>query len=270
MYRTLNGVAHFSFARPGPGHKIIPAIVRRTPQETWHVPDPGAKEPVMSNNPGKPKTIWTYAEAEDKKPSLVRLTADHLCLAVVPKADLEKTAASLEAGGDVVSQNIPLAKITGIEGNVEWADSVVSLTVTYRLSETKTETADFQLNNKKEWEKLSGSLLGRLGPGWERQEARHSAVRSALWPLGTAVVFALVTWWMYHEASLIAAGEELEAHGHGRTRLVISVAHLIEGWVGPTGVLIIGAVLVLACMAWLWYALAYPDTHVAIRSKEVS
>jgi hypothetical protein len=222
----------------------------------------------MSDDPKKPKTIWTYAEAEDQKPSLVRLTADHLCLAVVPKGDLEKTAAALEAGGDVVSQNIPLAKITGIEGDVEWADSVVSLTVTYKVGETKTEEATFQLNNQKEWDELSGSLLGRFGPGWERTEAKHAAWRSALFPLGAAVVFALITWWMHYEASRIAAGEHLEAHGSGRNRLVVTVMHWVESWIGPTGVLLLGAVLVLACLGWLWYALANPNTYVALRSKE--
>jgi hypothetical protein len=230
-------------------------------------------EPDMSGDPTKPKTIWTYPSpvAEKKEPTLVRLTADHLCLAAVPVADLDKTVAALEAGGDVVSQSIPLAKITGIEGTAGgWIAYGVNLTVTYKVSETQTETATFQLNNKKEWDELGGSLLGRFGPGWELKAAKHPAWRSALFPLGAAVWFALITWWMHYEASRIAAGEHLEAHGSGRHKVVETVMLWVEGWIGPLGVLLVGAVIVLVCLGWLWYALANPGTHVALRSKEVS
>jgi hypothetical protein len=218
----------------------------------------------------KPKTIWTYAEAGEDTPSLVRLTAEHLALATVPAADLEKTVANLEAGGEVVCRTIPLTKITGIVGDVEegWADQSVGVTVTYRLSDSKTETATFKLAQRSDWNELSGVLLERFGPAWQRKEARKSSWTSALWPLGIAVVVGLVTFWMYTEASLIAEGQHLKEHGAGKAKLVSTVMHLVEGWIGPTGVLVLGAVVLLACLWWLWYNIANPGRQVMLQTME--
>jgi hypothetical protein len=195
----------------------------------------------MSTEPVKPRTVWTYPSAEDKQPTLARLTADHLCLAVVPAADLEKTVVALDAGGDVV---------------------------TYKLSDTKTETATFQLAERKDWDELSDALLERFGPGWERSAKKNPSWFAALWPLGVIVVAALVTWWMHYEASRIAAGEHLQATGSGRAKAVTAVMHLVEGWIGTTGVLILGGLAVLVGFLWLGYALAYPGVHVTLRPRE--
>ena len=93
------------------------------------------------------KAIWTNPSPEDEEPSLVRLTADELCLATIPGEDLEKTVANLEAGGHVASQNIPLGKVSGVEGYLESdsADATVAVTVTYKVSDSQTETAEFHL-----------------------------------------------------------------------------------------------------------------------------
>jgi hypothetical protein len=218
----------------------------------------------------KPKTIWTCAGADEDAPSLVRLSGDQLSLASVPAADLERTVANLEAGGDLACRTIPLATITGVVGEIAdgWAGRSVSVTVTYRSSESKTDTATFELARRTDWDELSGVLLGRFGPGWQRKEVRNSPWRVALWPLGVALLVGVVTFWMCREASLIAEGHRLQTPGTGKAKLVRAVMHLIEGWIGPTGVLILGGVLMLACLPWLWYSIAYPGRRVTLKSLE--
>jgi hypothetical protein len=223
----------------------------------------------MSNVMTSAKTIWTNPTPEEDEPSLVRLTADALCLACIPAEDLEKAVADLEAGSQVVSQNIPLGKITTIEGHIDNSETV-SLTVTYKVSDSQTETAEFQLPQRKDWDEFSEQLLQRFGPGWERKEERESRWSSAFWPGLVTVIAGLVSGWMYHEASLIAQGRKLSEHGSGRTKVLFGLMHLIEGWIGPTGVLILGGIVVLLGLLWIWYSIASPGVNVVLRSREGS
>src|SRR4051794_4561494 len=80
--------------------------------------------------------IWANPGAAKDRPTLVRLTLDSLTLATVPSADLEQVSAALRNGGDLPGKVIPLASVTGAEGDEDGAE----LKVTYRTGPTSKES----------------------------------------------------------------------------------------------------------------------------------
>jgi hypothetical protein len=211
--------------------------------------------------------VWTNPVSEEDEPSLVRLTSDALCLAVVPAEDLEKTATTLASGGAVTSRNIPLTAITQLQGD----EGDIELTVTYKQGLSKTESVTIRLAKSIKRDELLNALTNSLGPGWQRDRNRTSRLRAVLWPLGALALVSFVPWFMYDEAQLIAAGRHLEAHAlNRRARGMQIVMHWIEGLIGATGVLILGGLLACGCLVWFCTALGSPPVRITLRPKRSS
>jgi hypothetical protein len=207
--------------------------------------------------------VWTNpnADTDEDEPSLVRLTADALCLAVVPAADLDKTVAALNAGEPVAAKTIPLATIERLHGDEDESELVVS----FKQGVIKTEEVTVTLADAGQRNELMAALADRLGPEWQLSSRRTSRFKASLWPIGCLVVAAALIWIMYMEAVVIAGGGHVEAgHGRARSRLFRIVTGWLAGLLGPTGVIILGVVLAVLCVIWLGYAVAKPPTRVTV------
>jgi hypothetical protein len=216
----------------------------------------------------RPCLVLTNPEAEDGAVSLVRLTAEWLTLAPVPKEDLATTARELPNGGTVSGQIISLASLVKLEGGEDEAD----LTITAR-EDGKTTTATVQFASSGAREGFLGALLEQAGPAWKRHDRKVRRWSTALWMLAITAAVAGATWFFYFEASHIAAGRNPLLHedrGSDKSRQVAAIAHWVERVIGPTGVLIVGG-LALAVCAFFWFgALTYPPAHVVFEREGLS
>jgi hypothetical protein len=207
--------------------------------------------------------VWTNPDADTDldEPTLVRLTADALCLAVVPAADLDKTVAALNAGEPVAAKTIPLATIERLHGDEDESELVVS----FKQGVIKTEEVTITLADANQRNELMAALADRLGPDWKLSSRRNSRFKASLWPIGCLAIAGLLTWLMYDDAVIIAAGGHVNpGHGRAKSRLVRMVTTWLAGLLGPTGVIILGVALAVLCVIWLGYAVAKPPTRVTV------
>jgi hypothetical protein len=81
---------------------------------------------------------------------------------------------------------------------------------------------------------------------------------------------ALLTWVMYSEAEQIAAGRNLKPVGRtGKVKVASGIMHWIEGLIGPTGVLIVGGILMgLLVLVFLAYMMSPPVRIVIEPARE--
>jgi hypothetical protein len=211
--------------------------------------------------------VWTNPGSEKDKPSLVYLKPDALCLAVVPAADLEKTAAALLGGGAVVAQIIPLRTITQLEGDE--GDNL--LNVAFKQGEGKSDSVDISLVDGSQRDEVLDALRVCLGSDWECERRREGRLSASGLPLFVTAVAAVLTWEMYDEAQRITAGEHLKVvGGNARTKIFSFVMHWVEGHVGVTGVLILGGLLVTLGLWWLVYAVTHPSIRITVRPRGTS
>jgi hypothetical protein len=222
---------------------------------------------MSSGTLDKPLQVWTNPKSAKDKPSLVCLKPDSLWLAVVPTADLDKTAAALKNGGEVVAQHIPLARITQLQGDE--GDSEV--TVTYKQGESQTGEVTITFADRSTCDQFRNALANRLGSGWQWERRQIGRLSLSLWPLVTTAVVAVVTGFMYFEAHRIAAGEHLKSPfgDNARLKLVSLVMHWVEGLIGTTGVLILGGLLLTLCIVWWVYEVAHPPVRITVRPQTI-
>jgi hypothetical protein len=205
--------------------------------------------------------VWTNPDAEEEKPTLVRLTADALTLAVVPRGDLATVVAGLGDGGTVAGKVIPLAAVTKVEADENGA----TLTVTYKTGGSKTKSEEIPLADGAAQEGLLGALADQLGPSWRRHRRTTSR-----WIVGGLFLVALAcvaggTWFFYTEAAEIAAGRQLDPRGvNAKQKAVSAISHWAEGLLGPTGVLIVGGVLLTICLLVFVAVMLYPWSRAVL------
>lgn len=205
--------------------------------------------------------FWSNPDSEDKKPSLVRLTPETLCLAVIPKAELENARSNWERGHDLAAQTIPLSALTLVQGDKDNND----LTVTFHQGDSATDSVTISLPDPAQRDELLGALAQRLGPGWERDDRQRSRFANIWWPLGAVVFCSVLTWWTYGEAQEIAAGHQLKEPRRVKARIIMAILHWLEGQIGATGMLIAGGLLIAGCLLWLVAAVAVPPVRITIK-----
>jgi hypothetical protein len=211
----------------------------------------------------KPNRVWINPAGEEGQPSVVCLTADALCLAVVPAADREKSATVLAEGGRVPSQTIPLAEVTQLQGEEGASD----LSITYKKGKVTTDSVTVTLLDVSRRDDLLAALQDRLGPAWTCERRRVSRLSACRWPLGVTIGVVLLTWLMYGEAEALAAGRHPNVGGQKDVIRLLREAMLwVEGLIGSTGVLIVGGVLVSLSIGWLVYAVYRRPTRITVRT----
>ena len=169
------------------------------------------------------------ANPEDEKLSGLRtaLTGGAAVKSVVPDADQVLWSAVSSVKANKFSDNLNIHHKQG--------------------SQTRMKNVTFK--NAPARDVVLAALERRLGPRFQKREAQYGVARAAVAPLLTAAGLALFTYIAVQAAVGIAEGEEAEIRGRSQVikRLFVWVVELL----GPTGVTIVGSLLVLGCIAWL-------------------
>jgi hypothetical protein len=213
----------------------------------------------------KIRKIWTNEKVDDENHPLVWLTADALWLAKTPPPEHEAAIARLHKGLFVAALMIPLSEITALEGDENDND----WTLSYRTSASDTTevTLSFRDNNQRD-EAVRLLTEGAGAVSGVSAIDRHEVhwVRKSLLPAGALVAVAGITWLFHFEARKIAKGEKLKAVP-GQFEPWFTIARWVEGWIGPTGVLIIGGALMLFCILWLIGVITTTRHRITVRQK---
>lgn len=210
--------------------------------------------------------FWANSGAAKDRPTLVRLTPDALTLAAVPSADLEDVIAALKEGGDVAGHVIPLSSLSGTGGD----EDSTALTVTFWTGPSRKESKAIAFVDKAQRDEFVAALVAALGPGWQRSRKRVSRWKVGFWTLMPTAVAALITWGLHVEAARIAQGLPPVNWGKGKLRLLATAAHWIEQQLGPTGVLIAGAVLVGVGLLLFALVMAVPPRNIVVEPADQS
>lgn len=88
-----------------------------------------------------------------------------------------------------------------------------------------------------------------LGSGWSRREIQYGPLRAGVGPLVSIVVVGGITAALWAGARSLAAGDDVDTDG--RRGLFKKVFVWVLDLLGPTGVLVLGGVIVLALLWWL-------------------
>jgi hypothetical protein len=111
------------------------------------------------------------------------------------------------------------------------------------------------------------ALEQRLAPRFQRHEVQYGVVRAALGPFFMGVFVALFTYGSMWTAVLFAAGDEAN-YVKGRHAAVARGHILVCRWLGPTGVAIVGGLVVLGCVVWLVKRVKQPPLMITLSPSD--
>ena len=132
----------------------------------------------------------------------------------------------------------------------------------HHLQDAKSRMTNVTFKDAAARDTALAALARRLAPRFQKHEVQYGVIRAALVPLLTMAGFAAFTYVAVLAAAGIAAGEDVDIHGRGRAqkRMFAWALELL----GPTGVGIIGGLIVLACLAWLVARVKQPPLMVTL------
>ena len=113
------------------------------------------------------------------------------------------------------------------------------------------------------------ALEQRLAPRFQRREVQWGTVRAALAPFFTGVLVALLTYGSMWTAVLFAAGDEANfVKGAGGYATVAQLHIVVCRLLGPTGVAIVGGLVVLGCIVWLIERVKQPPLLITLSPSD--
>ena len=113
------------------------------------------------------------------------------------------------------------------------------------------------------------ALEQRLAPRFQRHEVQYGVVRAALAPFLMGVLVALLTYGSMWTAVLFAAGDEANfVKGAGRYAFAAQLHIQVCRWLGPTGVAIVGGLVVLASIVWLVKRVKQPPLMITLSPSD--
>ena len=135
----------------------------------------------------------------------------------------------------------------------------------YHRQDSKTRMKNVAFKDAPARDVVLAALARRLGPRFKKQEVQYGVARAALAPLLTGAGLAAFTYIAVQAAIGIAEGEEAEIRGRsqGVKRMFVWAVELL----GPTGVTIVGAFLVLGCIAWLVARVKQPPLMITLSPR---
>lgn len=205
--------------------------------------------------------LWTNPEnQDDDNPSLVRLGRDGLFLARIPTEELDGAAGALASGESILGRTIPLKSIRRVSGTV----GEPGLNIVIRRDDGGRQAIDIGMRDPIQRDEFLDALEARLGNDWERVNRRTGRVKDALWPFGIMIVVGLITWFMHWEAERLEAGNVPKVRGRARSRIVRQLIHWVAGALGPTGVLVVGGLLIVVCLVWLFAVISHPVERIVL------
>jgi hypothetical protein len=113
------------------------------------------------------------------------------------------------------------------------------------------------------------ALEERLAPRFQRAEVQYGIVRAALAPFFMGVLIALLTYGSMWTAVLFAAGDEANfVKGAGGYASAAQLHIVVCRLLGPTGVAIVGGLVVLGCMVWLVERVKQPPLMITLSPSD--
>ncbi|HEY2941555.1 MAG TPA: hypothetical protein VGN09_03885 [Vicinamibacteria bacterium] len=113
------------------------------------------------------------------------------------------------------------------------------------------------------------ALEQRLAPRFQRHEVQYGVVRAGFAPFLMGVLVALFTYGSMWVAVLFAAGDEadfVKAAGQHATAARLHI--LVCRWLGPTGVAIVGGLVVFGCIVWLVKRVKQPPLMITLSPSD--
>jgi hypothetical protein len=113
------------------------------------------------------------------------------------------------------------------------------------------------------------ALEQRLAPRLQRHDVQYGVVRAALGPFLMGVLVALLTYGSMWTAVLFAGGDESAyVRAAGRHESAARLYILVCRSLGPTGVAIVGGLVVLACIVWLVKRVKRPPLMITLSPSD--
>jgi hypothetical protein len=213
-----------------------------------------------------PTAVDVYSSSEQLFDRLVVLTNEALFTANPDKAQVKGLAAAVTAAAPAVKSVVPDAEeiafrsISSVKANRHRSD----LNVHYNDGQVRIKNIDFDSPAIRD--RAFESLRRRLGPRFVKDEVQYNVLSAAFAPLLTVVVFAGITMFLMGAAQELADG--VEARTSGRNAFLKSMFVLVLNVLGPTGVMIVGGLLVLAALAWLVARVRKPPLMAILTAKK--
>jgi hypothetical protein len=229
-------------------------------------------EKVMNQaeSPKLPVQVWSNPSSKPSAPSLVHLTKDTLSLAFLPAIDLGTALAALQSGLALSAQQIALTAITLVQGEQEKSE----LRVHFMPEKRQSESVLIPFADGTQRDEFLNTLTKQLGSGWilTREPRKFKGWFDFSKPLSMMGGMAIVTWAAYYEAQRVAAGDHLQPHGRYNfsMKLLHAALEWINGFFGPSGVLLLGLFLVFVYSGWVFYGLAHNEVCITLEPDDLS
>lgn len=192
--------------------------------------------------------------------NVLAIYPDHVMVARPTESALGEQLARLEADPAATpdgAKHIPFATIT----NVRYNEKDQHLDIHYRQGKDKKE-ATFTFADTAEREEVFAELKKVL-PTYSEKRQEMNAMSAGVKPLLVALVLSFFTYIGFRAAQQLAAGAEAEVSGRhsGVKRLFAWLLDLL----GPTGVLIIGGLMVAGALLVLVKRMGEPPIWVTLK-----
>ncbi len=192
--------------------------------------------------------IWTNKDTLFDR--IIVITDEAIITADLKEAELDDAKNRIESGEkplNVLGKKatfIPFFEIKSIK--IEESDD--ALEVEY-VKENKSSSKTLAATDIEARKEMVSEIQSHLGSGFTSMTEKYNIPRAIFASLMTFSILAIITWLLHGAAVLIAAGTEAEFSGRnsGIKRLFYWVLDLL----GPTGVLIIGGLLMLLAIMTL-------------------
>lgn len=225
-------------------------------------PTPSATPSIdVSNLP--PVQAWSFPRATDF--TLVALTADAIWVGDKNEVDLPKLTSYLNGGGDprpIFAERglmIPLQTLNHAEANKHGN----AVDIQYQPSD-QAATSHLDFANQADRNVFFTSLQARLGGAFQLETEQVSSWHAARAPLLCAAFAVFITILFYLGTKDLVTGES-EADLRGRKQFLKLIVYWVANAIGPNGVLIVGALVVTACVVWFVMRAQQPPVLVRLK-----
>ena len=197
---------------------------------------------------------------------LLVFTNEAICVSNPEQGRLSAIASQLREGvpvGTVVPdvQEITYSAISSVKANRHRTD----LNIYYKeQSRDRLKNVDFA--NAEARDRALASLARRLPRSFQRSDVQYGPARAVLAPLATAGAFAAFTYLAVQAAVEVGAGDEIIIRGSATTQKRLFVWAL--GLLGPTGIGLVGGVVVLGCLLWLIARIKKPPLMTILSAQQ--
>lgn len=207
-----------------------------------------------------PVTADVFLNPDGLFDRFVALTADAL---VVANPDRNELTAWAAAGSAAIPRAVatgtvvPFASVSKLSTNhysdvlnVHWRDA------------SRERLTSVHFENAAARDACWASLRRRLGMAFTFSDVQFGRARALVSPAITLGVIGALTWLFHTAAAGLAAGEEPTVRG--RNAMVKRMAVGAMDFLGPTGVLVVGALLTVLAVAWATARLRTPPRMLTL------